>query len=110
MLVKIKKNEDFRKVYNGGTHFIGKAVILYVKKSDSPITRVGITYSKKIKKASRRNFLRRRVTEILRKVKFKKGFELVFVIRKKAEELNFFDLGTEILGFLQRQNILIEDV
>jgi len=107
MLLKIKKNKDFLKIYSTGKLYHSKAAFLYALKTDTDSnTRIGISSSKKIKNAVTRNLLRRRTFEILRKLEFKPGFDLVFLIKKRAEIISFYELGKEIINAAESACVL----
>ena len=44
----IKKNRDFQEVYQTGKSYANKLLVMYVKKTDRPETRIGISVSKKV--------------------------------------------------------------
>jgi len=62
---------------------------LYVMKNDLGINRLGITVGKKFGKSVKRNRMKRLIRENYRLYEefVKKGYDLVFVARKKMQEL-----------------------
>lgn len=106
MLERLKKNQEFKEVYKAGRSFPRRAVVIWIKESLFSRTRVGVTYSKKINTAVKRNLLKRRTFEILKIADFKKGLDIVIILRKRAEELNFQELKEEILNNFKNLKII----
>jgi len=72
-LITLKKNSEFKAVYNGSKDgsnktksAAGKHLVVLMAENNCPSHRFGITISRKIGKAAARNKLRRRIREILR--------------------------------------------
>ena len=59
VIVSLKDNRDFRRLYTRGKSFVGPALVTYVMKNRCGGIRVGITTSKKIGNAVARNRARR---------------------------------------------------
>ena len=59
VIVSLKDNRDFRRLYARGKSFVGPALVTYVMKNRCGGIRVGITTSKKIGNAVRRSRSRR---------------------------------------------------
>jgi ribonuclease P protein component len=86
---RLVKTKDFRKVYKDGRSYKAGFVVLRSLPNAALTNRVGFSISAKIvKRAFRRNRLKRLFREAYRKNKkaLKQGFDLVFVIRKDAKE------------------------
>ena len=79
----LTRNNDFRRAYQRGKSFVGYGLVLYVIKNREKRLRIGITCSKKIGNAVRRNRARRVIraaaAEVLPGVQG--GVDLVFVAR-----------------------------
>lgn len=85
-LVSITSNNDFRRIYNKGKSIVTPCVVIYVFKNRTGTVRTGITTSKKIGNAVKRNRSRRVIREAIRQLypNFKNGFDYVFVARGKT--------------------------
>ncbi|NLM06049.1 MAG: ribonuclease P protein component [Tissierellia bacterium] len=90
----IKKNEDYRAVYKSGIIKNSPYFTLTYLDNNKDETRIGIAVSKKTGNSVKRNRIKRRMREIIRKnySKIKKGFDLVIVMRDKSESLSFSEL------------------
>ena len=62
----LKKNMDFRNVYNKGTSHANKLLVMYVLKNDTQRNRLGISVSKKVGNSVVRHHLTRLVRESYR--------------------------------------------
>ena len=79
----LKKNYEFRRLYNKGKSAATPYVVVYVKRTGRDTNRLGVTVSNKIGKAVVRNKVRRRLREIYRlhEHEMQRGCDLVFVAR-----------------------------
>ena len=58
----IKKNRDFQEVYQNGRSLANKLLVMYIKKTDRPETRIGISVSRKVGNS----VVRHRITRLIR--------------------------------------------
>jgi len=67
-------------------------------KNDLGITRLGITVSRKVGNAVRRNKLKRRIREFYRlhKSYFPRGFDIVIAAKRGAVDMGFFKIKEEL--------------
>ncbi len=79
-------NKEFRRAYYRGRAFTTPVVVVYVLKNHKGINRIGLTATKKIGKAVRRNRARRVLKEAYRLLEpqFPIGNDYVFVARTKT--------------------------
>ena len=108
-VLKLKKNSDFRRVYSRGVSFVNPALVTYVLKNRSgncrlEKNRLGITTSKKIGNAVKRNRSRRVILAAYRALSAEligaDGCSIVFVARGRTAHLK----STEI-EFIMRQHL-----
>lgn len=86
---RLVKTADFRRIYKAGSSYSSGPFILKVLPNTISINRIGFSISSRsIKKASKRNRVRRLFREAFRKnkKKLKQGFDMVIVVRKEADE------------------------
>lgn len=89
----LTKNKDFQRVYLRGKSFVSPVLVTYVLKNNKGLNRFGITTSKKIGKAVKRNRARRIIKEAFFQMNLKgSGFDLVFVARGKTSQLKTPDI------------------
>lgn len=103
MIETLKKRNDFVKTYNKKKSFGNRNLVLYINKNNLYCSRVGITISKKVGKATVRNKIRRRMKEICRAYedRIKDGYDLVFVIKKNVPDISFQELEGSFLHMLK---------
>ncbi|MCX5666405.1 MAG: ribonuclease P protein component [Candidatus Omnitrophica bacterium] len=85
---RLIKTKDFRKVYKDGRSYKAGFVILRLLPNAASMNRVGFSISaRSIKRAFRRNRIKRLFREAYRRNKkiLKKGFDIVFVVRRDAK-------------------------
>jgi ribonuclease P protein component len=108
----LKKNYEFSRVYRKGKYFSGKYLTINVLESIYAYNRIGVSVSRKVYKSSvKRNLYRRRIKEILRTGNFnlKKGYDIVFVVKKTDEIPKYQDIEKEIIDLLIRAKLIIKD-
>lgn len=105
---RLRKNIEFKRVYNGGKNFWNRNLILYIKKNKLEESRLGITITKKIGNAVVRNKIRRRIKELYRlnMHRFKNGYDLIFIPKKNVVDLSYKELESAFLHILKISGIL----
>ena len=108
-LVPICRNNDFRRVYAKGKYFVSQDVVVYVLKNRYRQTRIGITASKKIGNAVKRNRSRRIIKEAVRVLlpAMKTGQDYVFVARGKTPYRKSTDMLHSITSLLKKAKMLV---
>lgn len=96
----LKENYEFRRLYSKGKSAAGRLLVLYVRRVRRPDNRVGITVSRKLAHAVKRNRVRRRLREIYRlnERRFVRGLDLVVVVRGRGVEAPYRALEEELLA------------
>ena len=103
----IRKNRDFQKVYKGGTSYANKLFIMYVKRTERPVARIGISVSKKVGNSVVRHRITRRIREIFRlhRSETESGLDIIVVARAAAKESDFKKLESAYLHLCGLHNI-----
>ena len=80
------QNYQFKTVYGRGKNYVFPSVVVYIKKNNKGINRIGITVSKKIGCAVKRNRARRIIVAAFRELQNELGvgYDIVFVGRAKT--------------------------
>ena len=103
----IKKNSEFQKIYRGGTSYANRLLIMYVKPSERPGTRIGISVSKKVGNSVVRHRVTRLIREIFRlhKLETDSGLDIIVVARPAAKESDFKKLESAYMHLCGLHNI-----
>lgn len=110
MAESIKKNEDFKRVYQLGKSYANKYLVMYAKKNDLETGRLGISVSKKVGNS----VVRHRITRLLRESyrlnekKFHSGWDIVVIARQGAKDRNYFEINSAMLHLAKLHRILCE--
>lgn len=95
----LKDNEDFKEIYRTGKSFANKYLIMYVKKNDSNINRLGISASKKVGNS----VVRHRITRLIRESyrlsedSFMSGLDIVVVARTGAKGKDYSEIESALM-------------
>ncbi len=86
--VSLRKNKDFLKMYRSGNFYVGKIMVIYVKKNNSDYNKLGITTVRNYGKSVERNRMRRLIKESYRlnEDRISLGWDIVFSVRKRDSE------------------------
>lgn len=105
--VPLKKNYEFMRLYKKGKFFVGKYIILYVRKNSGTVKRLGISVSKKFGKSVRRNRIKRLIKESYRYYEdtIKNNNDLVFVARSNENMPSFSDIKKEMKFLLKKLDV-----
>lgn len=104
--VCIKKDKEFRFLFNKGESIVTYAFICYVRENKRRVNRIGIVTGKKVGNAVKRNRARRVIREAFRLIEprlreqSKKRYDFIFVARAKTTELKtdkLYSLMTKLI-------------
>lgn len=103
----LKKNNDFKKVYNEGKSIANRYLVLYVKENNLGRNRVGISVSKKVGNSVVRHRLKRLVREGFRLQEecFHSGFDLVFIVRVNAKDCAYKEIERAIYQLAKKHQL-----
>ena len=106
-MIIIKKNNDYKSVYNCNNSISDYNLVLFIKKNNYNYNRFGFTAAKKIKKAVHRNVIRRRLKEIVRANEYnlKVGYDIVLMARVNAVGSDYKSLKNSFIKLMKRKNL-----
>jgi len=95
---RLTLNQDFRRVYRKGISTAYPLFVFYSRKNGNKNPRIGFSVSKKVGKANKRNFVKRRFREAARKqiTNFHHGYDYIFIVRNKAVEATYSQIYNQI--------------
>tara|TARA_A100000164_G_C21322819_1_gene502876 strand:+ start:57 stop:476 length:420 start_codon:yes stop_codon:yes gene_type:complete len=106
---RITKAEDYKKTFSENNKYVGKYLIIWVRINNEEVLRLGIIASKKMhNKANKRNFAKRRIREIFRKLRpyLIKSFDLVIISRKSLLNSSEIEIKKELIDLLYKANVI----
>ena len=106
---RLKKEEDFKKVFKKGRGFTNDLLVLKVIKNNLDISRFAFVISKKIsKKATIRNRIKRRLDNVIRVdlPKIKKGWDGIIIVLPGAEIKDFKEIEEDINQLLEKARLI----
>jgi ribonuclease P protein component len=110
---RLVKKKDFDKVHKDGQFFSKDNIAIKVIKNGLPDTRIGIIVGLRFsKKAVERNKMKREVRDLFQPKlrEFKKGFDVMVIVRKKENErIVFKKLQENIKEVLERTDLLVKN-
>ena len=101
LYLSINENKDFRRIYTRGKSLVSPVIVTDVLKNRSQNVRIGITTSKKIGNAVKRNRSRRIIREAFRILvpRIRPGYDIIFVARGKTP----FVKSTDVCRSMEQQ-------
>ncbi len=110
---RLAKKKDFNAIMKART-FFSPFFIIKFRKTDSQATRFGIIISKKVSKfATKRNLIKRRLSEILRLniSRIAKSYDVVLIVSpkiidEKGKVLNYKDIENNLFGLLSKARLI----
>lgn len=104
---RVKRQEDFQEIIQGHKLEKSKSFIIYYQKNNLNRVRVGVSVSKKIGNAIKRNKIKRQVRHILHDlIDISKPVDLIVIVRINYENNTFSEkqkLMTEMLNKIWRK-------
>ncbi len=106
---RITTKNNFKNTFSENNKFIGKFVVIWVHKQNLGVTKLGIISSKKMhNKANKRNFSKRRIREIFRRLRpyMETNFNVVIVTRKSLLKSSWNEVKKELIDLLYKSNVI----
>lgn len=108
--VPLKKNHEFRRLYNKGKCAVSPYFAVYCRKNRMELSRLGITTGVKLGNAVKRNRVRRRIRELYRlsEERILPGYDIVVVARTRAVFARYADLERSFRQLFQKLGLLVQ--
>ena len=106
--ISLKENREFVRVYRRGKNIVGDCLVLYYRRNNLGVNRLGLTASKKIGKAVARNRVRRLIRENYRQIeeRIPLSYDIVIVARVKAAASDYYKIGSCLRYLLGKSSLL----
>lgn len=104
----LKKNYQFRFIYNRGKSIANRLLVMYVVRNGTDGNRFGISVSKKVGNS----VVRSRITRLLRESyrlsesKFLAGYDIVVIARASAKEATYREVESALMHLLNKQKLI----
>jgi ribonuclease P protein component len=100
---RIRKRPDFERVYNQGVKAPGRFMTLFLLRTGSTVSRLGIAATRKLGGAVQRNRAKRLAREIFRRHKPPPGLDLVVIPRREFLNVELASLEAEYQSIVSRK-------
>lgn len=101
---RIKKNKDFQKVFKHGRSFANRQFVVYVLEKEAQNNfRIGLSVSKKLGNAVKRNEIKRYMRRSIHELKDKlvRNHDYVIIARKPVADMDFFEVKKSLIHVLK---------
>ena len=106
---RITTKTNFKNTFSENNKFLGRFVVIWVQKLSEGKTKLGVISSKKMhNKANKRNFAKRRIREIFRRLSpyLNDNYNVIIVIRKSLLTSSWRDVKKELIDLLYKANVI----
>lgn len=110
---RLNRKKDFERVIKNGKGKKDRYLAIKFLENGLDYSRIGFVISRKIvKKATRRNLIKRRLRECFRKIlpETKKGLDIVIFSLEGIDKLDFSQIKDNLENILQESNLLKKNV
>ena len=98
----IRRRADFQQAYDRGARIHGQFSTLFVLPNTLPVSRLGISATKKLGSAVARNRAKRLIREVFRRNKIAVGYDVVVVPKRQLLDAGLAALETEYRRSFER--------
>jgi len=102
----LTKPSQYALVHEKGSSWVSPLLVMRVLPNGLPLSRYGLSVSKRLGKAVRRNRVKRLLREILRLTPLRAGWDIVFIARLAAAAADYTSLEKTIKDLLSRAELL----
>ena len=105
---RLKKNEDFRRVYRKKRSMANRLLIIYILENKYEYNRVGFTVSKKVGKSVIRNRVKRLLRESYRlnEEKILQGYDIIFIARNMASKASYREIENAMMHLFKKMKLI----
>ncbi len=105
----LKKNFQFRYVYQKGKSFANRRLVMYVIKNSTGENRLGISVSKKVGKSVVRSHVTRLLRESYRSMEgqLKKGYDIVVIARVSCKDASYWEVRRDLAHLFRKHSFFV---
>ncbi len=106
----LKKNYQFRFVYNKGKSIANRQLVMYILENKTEQNRLGVSVSKKVGKSVVRSHVTRLIKESYRMTeqKIKCGYDIIVIARNTAKDADFDEVSRSLRHLFKKHGLLKE--
>ena len=110
-LKAVNQNREFLRAYKRGKGYVDSLVVMYVIKNRYGFTRFGITSSKKVGNAVKRNRARRVLRQSVRNIGFDMngGYDIILVARAKTAYVKQQQVEAQLRNLAKQAGLIEND-
>ena len=102
----LTKPEQYELVYNKGSSWVSSLLVMKALPNGLGLSRYGLSVSKRVGKAVKRNRVKRLLREILRLTPLTVGWDIVFIARSPTVTADYTGLKKSVTGLLSQARLL----
>lgn len=105
----LKKNFQFRYVYNRGRSIANRHLVMYVVKNGAQGNKLGISVSKKVGKSVVRSHVTRLIRESYRNMEeeIRPGYDIVVIARVICKDATYLEVSASLRHLLKKHQLLL---
>ena len=108
----LKKNFQFRYVYNRGKSIANRHLVMYLVKNGTQENRLGISVSKKVGKSVTRSHVTRLIRESYRSMEeeLRRGYDIVVIARVSTNEISYHELCRSLRHLFKKHQLVVPNL
>jgi len=99
---RVRKRREFLQAYDQGRKVHGRYLMVFVVPNGRPTSRLGVSATRKIGGAVRRNLAKRRLREVFRRADLPQGVDVVVVPKREFFDAEWDALRNDFLTAFRR--------
>ena len=103
---RLTGSKRFSQIHIEGSSAANKLLVIRYLANDSDFSRFGFLVNKRIGNATKRNRVKRRLREAIRRSSVKTGWDALFIVRRGAGSADYQDLKNAAENLLHRANLV----
>ncbi|MEC2075603.1 ribonuclease P protein component [Metabacillus fastidiosus] len=104
---RIKKNEDFQKIFKQGKSMANRQFVIYFLEREESELRIGLSVSKKIGNAVTRNRVKRLIRQVFleEKERIANNKDFIIIARKPAAEMSYEEVKSSLNHLFKKMKL-----
>lgn len=106
---RVKKNKEFQEAFKLGKSFANRQFVVYsLQRNDQTHFRIGLSVSKKLGNAVKRNQIKRYIRQAFHELdqELKPNYDFIIIARKPTAEMSFFEIKKSLMHVLKLSRVV----